>query len=142
MRTWVGALTVTSVGCALAACWLSPIDTCKDINRPDAPLTLRMLNETMEQCGVSTSGPGCTDVVCRSPRANGGCACWQGRVRGPERGEQCTVSLSCLEKTKKVQLTIERSCGPSAMDVSFEAPDQVDERYFREDIQKDGGSCE
>jgi hypothetical protein len=111
-RYRVGMLLITTgvaAAVVLVSC-LKPVDTCEGINRPDAPLVLRMKSPDLRACKVSTAGPGCTNVVCGSPLADGGCACWQGRVWGKEAGKLCTVSFNCSDGLRSTPISQETSC--------------------------------
>jgi hypothetical protein len=144
-RYRVGVLFVTTgiaAAVALVSC-LRPVDTCEGINRPDAPLLLRMKSPDLRACKVSTAGPGCTDVVCGSPLAGGGCACWQGRVRGKEAGKLCTVSFNCRDGLRSTLISQATSCEfPLTLDVSFvyaSSPLYNESRY---ELTMEGGTCE
>jgi hypothetical protein len=143
-RYRVGVFVVTvgvAVAVALVNC-LRVSDGCEGINRLDAPLLLRMKSPDLRACKVSTAGPGCSDVVCGSPLAGGGCACWQGRVRGTKPGEQCTVSFKCADGPRDTPIFLAQSCGALALDVSFvyaSSPLYNESRY---ELTMEGGTCE
>jgi hypothetical protein len=129
---------------SIAACdlvSLGTIDTCEGVNRPDAPMTLRMLNAYMQSCDVHTSGAGCTDVMCTAqPDGGAGCERWEGRVRGTTAGTQCEAAFRCPNGSARTFLFVEQSCGPLAMDIAFDSLDASDARYTGDFEETDGGT--
>jgi hypothetical protein len=147
MKRYKVGVFVVAAGIVMAVALVSCLrvsDGCEGINRPSsAPLVLRMKNPDLHACKVSTAGSGCTDVVCGSQLAGGGCACWQGRLGNATSGEQCTVSFKCANEVRDTPIFLNASCKfPSALNVTFvdaSSPQYNENRY---ELTMEGGTCE